>query len=80
MTQDICLRFSSDQLDARVQSCVDCYTSDWVVVTRRYQHLSSSLRRPEDVEERLSHEIEATMRHEFEVDEDNSDSDQVRSD
>ncbi len=31
-----------DKLDATVQSCVECYTSDFVVVRRKHQHLSSS--------------------------------------
>ena len=34
-----------DKLDASLQSCVECYTSDWVVVRRRYQNFSSSVRR-----------------------------------
>ena len=32
------------QLDPTVQNCVDCYTSDWVVVNRKYQQYSTSLR------------------------------------
>ena len=31
------------QLDPTVQNCVDCYTSDWVVVNRKYQQYSSSV-------------------------------------
>lgn len=27
-----------------MQNCVDCYTSDWVVVNRKYQQYSTSLR------------------------------------
>ena len=34
---------SSDQLEPTVQNCVDCYTSDWVVVSRKYQQYSSSI-------------------------------------
>ena len=33
-----------EQLDPNVQNCVDCYTSDWVVVNRKYQQYSTSLR------------------------------------
>ena len=33
-----------EQLDPAVQNCVDCYTSDWVVVNRKYQQYSTSLR------------------------------------
>ena len=35
--------YSSEELDPKVQNCVDCYTSDWVVVTRKYQQYSSSV-------------------------------------
>ena len=39
------IRFASVlfQLDPTVQNCVDCYTSDWVVVNRKYQQYSSSV-------------------------------------
>ena len=60
--------FFSDTLDATVQNCVDCYTSDWVVVKRRYHNFSSSVRPREELEDRLNTEAENTMRHEFEVD------------
>ena len=33
-----------EQLDPAVQNCVDCYTSDWVVVNRKYQQYSTSQR------------------------------------
>ena len=33
----------SEELDPKVQNCVDCYTSDWVVMTRKYQQYSSSV-------------------------------------
>ena len=33
-----------EDLDPAVQNCVDCYTSDWVVVNRKYQQYSTSLR------------------------------------
>ena len=35
--------YCSEELDPMVQNCVDCYTSDWVVVTRKYQQYSSSI-------------------------------------
>jgi hypothetical protein len=52
-------------LDPSVQNCVDCYTSDWVVVKRRYQNHSSSVRTREDLE--LGQE-ENLPRQEFEFD------------
>jgi hypothetical protein len=54
-----------DKLDPSVQNCVDCYTSDWVVVKRRYQHHSSSIRTREDLE--LGQD-ENLPRQEFEFD------------
>ena len=51
-----------ENLDPSVQNCVDCYTSDWVVVNRKYQQYSSSLRQVETREERqrglVSHQYE----------------------
>ena len=42
-----------ESLDPAVQNCVDCYTSDWVVVNRKYQQYSTSQRQVETREERL---------------------------
>jgi len=39
-----------DTLDPIVQNCVECYKSDWVVVKRRYQQYSSSVRTREELE------------------------------
>ena len=38
------VRQAYEDLDPAVQNCVDCYTSDWVVVNRKYQQYSTSLR------------------------------------
>ncbi len=38
------LRICRDKLDATVQSCVECYTSDFVAVRRKHQHFSSASR------------------------------------
>jgi len=64
------------ELDARTRDCVRCYTSDWVVVQRRYQHLSSScfLR---DRELQRSALLHGTPRQEFEVDTDDFSSTQT---
>ena len=53
-------------MDANVQNCVEAYTSDWVVVRRRYQHHSSSVRPIEELE--MSLREEPLPRHEFEID------------
>lgn len=58
---------SRDQVDSTVQNCVECYTSDYVVVTRKYQGLSSSIRTRDESEERLRI-IDTVPPQEFEVD------------
>ena len=62
----------SDALDSTVQNCVLCYTSDWVVVKRRYHHYSSSVRPltgPSSLEDAIAAEENTVVRHEFEIDE-----------
>ena len=59
--------FFSDQLDPTVQNCVDCYTSDWVVVSRKYQQYSSSIFIRDRQEEKIQ-VVRATQRQQFEVD------------
>jgi hypothetical protein len=54
-----------DKLDASVKNCVDCYTSDWVVVKRRYQHHSSSVQTRADLD---IGQDENLPRQEFEYD------------
>ena len=49
-----------------------CYTSDWVVVKRRYHHYSSSVRPltgPSSLEDAIAAEENTVVRHEFEIDE-----------
>ena len=55
------------ELDPTVQNCVDCYTSDWVVVTRKYQQYSSSVTIRDRSEEKLSI-LSSLQRQEFEID------------
>ncbi len=50
-----------------MQNCIECYTSEFVVVRRKYQHLSSSLRTRDESEERLKI-LDNVSSHEFEVD------------
>lgn len=54
-------------MDANVRNCVETYTSDYVVVQRNQQHLSSSRRIRDESEERLKI-IDNVPAHEFEVD------------
>ena len=42
---------AKDYLDPSVQNCVDCYTSDYVVVRRKHHHFSSSINCPVDAAE-----------------------------
>ena len=53
-----------ENLDPAVQNCVDCYTSDWVVVNRKYQQYSTSQRQVETREERLR----GLANHQYECD------------
>ena len=55
------------QLDPTVQNCVDCYTSDWVVVNRKYQQYSSSLITRDRGEEKMA-VVQNTPRQQFECD------------
>lgn len=55
------------QLDPTVQNCVDCYTSDWVVVNRKYQQYSSSLIMRDRGEEKVA-VVQNTPRQQFECD------------
>lgn len=55
------------QVDPNVQNCVECYTSDYVIVRRKHQHLSSSVRTRDESEERLNI-IDTTPAQEFEID------------
>ena len=48
-----------------VQNCVSAYTSDWVVVRRKYHHHSSSIRPIEDLDVCLK---EPLPQQEFEID------------
>ncbi len=59
-----------DKLDANVQSCVECYTSDFVVVRRKHLHFSSSsrTRTPAEEEEERLRILDVTPQQEFEVD------------
>ena len=54
-----------EQLDPAVQNCVDCYTSDWVVVNRKYQQYSTSQRSISGPEVR---EVGSLVRQQFECD------------
>ena len=54
-----------EELDPAVQNCVDCYTSDWVVVNRKYQQYSTSLRVIGGMEAR---EAGGLARHQYECD------------
>ena len=54
-----------EELDPAVQNCVDCYTSDWVVVNRKYQQYSTSLRVIGGMEAR---ETGGLARHQYECD------------
>ena len=54
-----------EQLDATVQNCVYTYTSDWVVVRRKYHHHSSSIRPIDDLDVCLKEPLE---QQEFEID------------
>ncbi|XP_023320823.1 dedicator of cytokinesis protein 7, partial [Eurytemora carolleeae] len=56
-----------EELDPKVQNCVDCYTSDWVVVTRKYQQYSSSVTIRDRGEEKI-HILNTIQKQEFEVD------------
>ena len=67
-----------ENLDPAVQNCVDCYTSDWVVVNRKYQQYSTSQRQVESREERLR----GLANHQYECDSASQEvtpQDQVRS-
>ena len=55
-----------EQLDATIQNCVYTYTSDWVVVKRKYHHHSSSIRPIDDLDVCLK---EPLPQQEFEIDE-----------
>jgi len=55
------------QLDPTVQNCVDCYTSDWVVVNRKYQQYSSSVCIRDRGEEKAA-VVAHTPRQQFEID------------
>ncbi|KAF4523421.1 hypothetical protein B566_EDAN007893 [Ephemera danica] len=60
-----------DKLSAHVRDCLHCYTSDWVVVSHRYRHHSSSCWVRDRAGECL--ELVKTLpRQEFEVDHENS--------
>ena len=48
-----------------MQNCVSAYTSDWVVVRRKYHHHSSSIRPIEDLDVCLK---EPLPQQEFEID------------
>ena len=50
-----------------MQNCVDCYNSDFVVVKRKYQQYSSSVRTRDDSEERLKI-LDNVPAQEFEID------------
>lgn len=50
-----------------MQYCVDCYTSDYVVVRRKYHQFSSSVRARDGSEERRNI-AETVPAQEFEVD------------
>ncbi|XP_066997234.1 dedicator of cytokinesis protein 7 [Anabrus simplex] len=58
-----------DELPPRVQDCVRCYTSDWVVVRHNYRHHSSSCWVRDRCGERLTL-VQAIPRQEFEIDDD----------
>uniref|UniRef100_T1J9Y0 Uncharacterized protein n=1 Tax=Strigamia maritima TaxID=126957 RepID=T1J9Y0_STRMM len=55
------------ELNAHVRDCVQCYTSDWIVVHRRYQHYSSSCAMHDPVAHKLT-AIGSTSKQEFEID------------
>ena len=57
--------YCREQLDATVQNCVYTYTSDWVVVRRKYHHHSSSIRPIDDLDVCLK---EPLQQQEFEID------------
>ena len=57
--------FFRDVLDATVQNCINAYTSDWVVVRRKYHHHSSSIRPIDDLDVCLK---EPLPEQEFEID------------
>lgn len=63
-------------MDSRTRDCIRCYTSDWVVVHRRYQHLSSSCF-VRDKEGQRTAVLHGTPRQEFEVDMDEGSSTQT---
>ncbi len=50
-----------------MQNCVECYTSDFVVVRRKFQEYSSSVRQKDESVERLRL-ADMTPAQEFEVD------------
>ncbi|XP_040566544.1 dedicator of cytokinesis protein 7 isoform X1 [Lepeophtheirus salmonis] len=57
-----------EKLDPLVQNAVNCYTSDWVVTKRRYQHHSSSVQ-VQNYYEDVTTTYHNTLKQEFEVDE-----------
>ena len=60
---------AKDYLDPSVQNCVDCYTSDYVVVRRKHHHFSSSITCPVDsLEEERRRVVVAVAPQEYEVD------------
>ena len=60
---------AKDYLDPSVQNCVDCYTSDYVVVRRKHHHFSSSVVCPVDsFEEERRRVVVSVAPQEYEVD------------
>ena len=60
---------AKDYLDPSVQNCVDCYTSDYVVVRRKHHHFSSSISCPVDAaEEERRRIVVAVAPQEYELD------------
>ena len=60
---------AKDYLDPSVQNCVDCYTSDYVVVRRKHHHFSSSITCPVDsLEEERRRVVVSVAPQEYEVD------------
>ena len=60
---------AKDYLDPSVQNCVDCYTSDYVVVRRKHHHFSSSITCPVDsLEEERRRVALSVAPQEYEVD------------
>jgi len=57
-----------DKLDATVQSCVECYTSNFVVARRRPAAAARDPLASEDEEEERLRLLDVTPVHDFEVD------------